>query len=213
MDNELILKIDAILPQTQCTRCGYPSCRDYAKAIAEGNAEINQCPPGGDAGIVKLANLLHKPVLPLNPANGKIKPRQLALIDEDVCIGCTLCIKVCPVDAIIGGNKMIHTVIADECTGCDLCVPVCPVDCIDMYDDPDQNWLDERRQKAQKRFEMHNARRKRDQREREERLAKQAELLKKVRPNEKTDYVEQNSAQSNSKLDFIAQIMAKAKPK
>jgi len=124
--------IDALLPQTQCTKCGYPGCRPYAEAMATGKAEINQCPPGGEAGVRKLATLLGRPYIPLNPANGTEMPRRVALIDEATCIGCTLCIQACPVDAIIGGAKYMHTVIADHCTGCDLCVPPCPVDCIAM---------------------------------------------------------------------------------
>jgi electron transport complex protein RnfB len=125
-------RIDALLPQTQCTRCGYPSCMDYASAIAGGEAEINQCPPGGAAGIAALAHLLGREPLPLNPANGVEKPREIALIDEETCIGCTKCIRACPVDAIVGASKLMHTVIADECTGCELCIAPCPVDCIAM---------------------------------------------------------------------------------
>lgn len=125
-------RIDALLPQTQCTRCGYPACVDYASAIASGKADINQCPPGGAAGISALADLLGIPPLPLNPVNGVEKPREIALIDEDVCIGCTKCIQACPVDAIVGASKFMHTVLADECTGCELCIAPCPVDCIAM---------------------------------------------------------------------------------
>lgn len=125
-------RIDALLPQTQCTRCGYPACMDYARAIADGAADINQCPPGGAAGIAALANLLARDPLPLNPANGVEKPRDVALIDEEVCIGCTKCIQACPVDAIVGASKFMHTVLADECTGCELCIAPCPVDCIAM---------------------------------------------------------------------------------
>ncbi|MBS0570295.1 MAG: electron transport complex subunit RsxB [Proteobacteria bacterium] len=125
-------RIDALLPQTQCTRCGFPTCRDYANAIAGGQAEINQCPPGGAAGIAALADFLERVPLPLNPANGAEKPRDVAFIDEDACIGCTKCIQACPVDAIVGAAKFMHTVIADECTGCELCVAPCPVDCIAM---------------------------------------------------------------------------------
>ncbi len=124
--------IDAVLPQTQCTRCGYPCCRDYAEAIAIGQANINQCPPGGQAGIQKLSALTGLPALPLNPAHGQEGPRQLAWIDESRCIGCTLCIKACPVDAIVGGFKFMHTVLADQCTGCELCVAPCPVNCIEL---------------------------------------------------------------------------------
>lgn len=125
-------RIDALLPQTQCGQCNYPGCRPYAEAIAAGKAPINQCPPGGEAGIRALADLLGVEPLPLNPANGEEKPPRVAVIDEAACIGCTLCIQACPVDAIIGAPKLMHTVIADACTGCDLCLPPCPVDCIEM---------------------------------------------------------------------------------
>lgn len=123
-------QIDAVLPQTQCEQCGYRGCRPYAEAIARGEAEINQCPPGGAAGIEKLAALLQRPALPLDPAHGVEKPRMLARIVEADCIGCTKCIQACPVDAIVGASKLMHTVLADDCTGCELCVPACPVDCI-----------------------------------------------------------------------------------
>jgi Na+-translocating ferredoxin:NAD+ oxidoreductase subunit B len=123
-------RIEDLLPQTQCTKCGYPACRPYAEAVARGEANYNQCPPGGAEGIARLAALLGKPVLALNPANGVERPRPLAVIDEQVCIGCTLCMQACPVDAIVGAPKQMHTVIAELCTGCDLCVPPCPVDCI-----------------------------------------------------------------------------------
>ena len=123
-------RIDALLPQTQCEQCGYHGCRPYAEAIARGEAPINRCPPGGVAGIEKLAVLLDQPVLPLDPEHGIEKPRTLARIVEADCIGCTKCIQACPVDAIVGASKLMHTVLADDCTGCELCVPACPVDCI-----------------------------------------------------------------------------------
>lgn len=125
-------RIEDLLPQTQCTKCGYPACRPYAEAVANGEASYNQCPPGGAEGIARLAALLGKPVIPLNSANGVERPRPLAVIDEQLCIGCTLCMQACPVDAIVGAPKQMHTVIAGLCTGCDLCVPPCPVDCIAM---------------------------------------------------------------------------------
>jgi electron transport complex protein RnfB len=125
-------RLHAALPQTQCTRCGYPDCAGYAEALAAGEADINQCPPGGDQGVVRLAQLTGRPPLPLNPANGVEGPRQMAVIDENWCIGCTLCLDACPTDAILGGNKRMHTVIEPYCTGCELCVPVCPVDCISL---------------------------------------------------------------------------------
>ena len=125
-------QIEALLPQTQCGQCNFPGCRPYAEAVAAGEADINQCPPGGEAGIRALADLLGREPLPLNPENGVEAPRTVAVIDEDSCIGCTLCIQACPVDAIVGATKQMHTVIEDECTGCDLCLPPCPVDCIEM---------------------------------------------------------------------------------
>ncbi len=128
----LVDKIDAQLPQTQCGQCSYPGCRPYAEAIAKGEADINQCPPGGETTIMALADLLDRDPKPLNPENGVIKEKTVAVIDETRCIGCTLCIQACPVDAILGAAKHMHTVIASECTGCDLCVEPCPVDCIDM---------------------------------------------------------------------------------
>jgi electron transport complex protein RnfB len=129
-------RIDAILPQTQCGQCNYPGCRPYAEAIAAGEAPINQCPPGGEAGIRALADLLGVEPMPLNPEFGEEKARRVAVIDETVCIGCTLCIQACPVDAILGAPKLMHTVIGAECTGCDLCLPPCPVDCITMVPGP-----------------------------------------------------------------------------
>lgn len=129
---ELVRRIDVLLPQTQCTRCGYPACLDYAQAIASGDADIDQCPPGGARGIATLAALLGRAPKPLNPANGVEKPAEIAIIDEAACIGCTKCTQVCPVDAIVGAAKLMHTVIADECDGCELCIPACPVDCITM---------------------------------------------------------------------------------
>ena len=124
-------QIDAILPQTQCGQCTYPGCRPYAEAIAAGEAEINQCPPGGETVILALADLLGRDPLPLNAEHGEAKEEKtVVVIDEQVCIGCTLCIQACPVDAILGAAKQMHTVIAAECTGCNLCIPPCPVDCI-----------------------------------------------------------------------------------
>ncbi len=128
----LVARIDAVLPQTQCTRCGYPACRPYAEAIARGEAAINRCPPGGAEGVRTLARITGRPVLPLDPACGIETPTRVAIIDEDACIGCTKCIQACPVDAIVGASKLMHTVVADLCTGCELCVAPCPVDCIAM---------------------------------------------------------------------------------
>jgi electron transport complex protein RnfB len=130
--SELAVRIDALLPQTQCTKCGYDGCRPYAEAIAGGEADIDQCPPGGDEGVAKLAALLGRAVKPLDPAYGACRPPQVAFIDEALCIGCVKCIHACPVDAIVGASKLMHTVIADWCTGCELCIPPCPVDCISL---------------------------------------------------------------------------------
>jgi Na+-translocating ferredoxin:NAD+ oxidoreductase subunit B len=129
---DLADQIDDLLPQTQCTQCGYSGCRPYAEAIACGAAQINQCPPGGAHGIAKLAALLGRDPLPLSPGHGVEKPLAAALIDEQWCIGCTLCIHACPVDAIVGAAKRMHTVLLAQCTGCELCIAPCPVDCIEM---------------------------------------------------------------------------------
>ena len=163
------------LPQTQCTRCGYPDCRGYAEAIAAGEAAINQCPPGGAEGIQRLAALTGRAVLPLNPDNGVEAPRQLAVIDEAWCIGCTLCIKACPVDCIVGGPKAMHTVIDALCTGCELCVPVCPVDCISLHPVTGtrtgwQAWSEAQAAQADERYAWHRQREQRDELERGERL-------------------------------------------
>ena len=132
MFSALAARIDAVLPQTQCTRCGYPDCANYAKAVASLEAGINQCPPGGAEGVQRIAALMGQTPIPLNNDFGVEDARALAVIDEDWCIGCTLCLEACPVDAIIGTNKRMHTVVAQHCTGCELCLPVCPVDCISL---------------------------------------------------------------------------------
>jgi Na+-translocating ferredoxin:NAD+ oxidoreductase subunit B len=138
----LVEKIDGILPQTQCGQCGFPGCRPYAEAIAKGDADINQCPPGGEEGIRKLADLLGREFKSLSGEHGVEKPKSAALIDENLCIGCTLCIQACPVDAIVGAAKQMHTVIAAQCTGCELCLEPCPVNCIIMKPIPEavENW-------------------------------------------------------------------------
>lgn len=149
-------QIDALLPQTQCTRCGYAGCRPYAAAIAAGDAEINQCPPGGAATIEALAALLGKPVLSLNPANGAESAPRVAWIDEARCIGCAKCLAPCPVDAILGAQKFMHTVLIDRCTGCELCIAPCPVDCIEMRPAPAHASIDATLNKI--RFEAHTTR-------------------------------------------------------
>jgi electron transport complex protein RnfB len=152
--------IDALLPQTQCTRCGYTGCKPYAEAIANGSAAINQCPPGGSATISALASLLGRDALPLNPANGVAAPPLVAQIDEDTCIGCTKCLPPCPVDAIVGARKQMHTVVAELCTGCELCIAPCPVDCIKMV--PRTDLIDAPPEPApqvnRQRYDAHNAR-------------------------------------------------------
>jgi electron transport complex protein RnfB len=161
--SSLAERINDALPQTQCTRCGYPDCKAYAEAIALEQAPINQCPPGGIEGIAVLAKLTGRPVLALNPDHGVEGPMTVAVIDEAWCIGCTLCIKACPTDAILGSNKVMHTVIESACTGCDLCLPVCPVDCIEMVPiSGDQTgwaaWSPTLAQQARQRYESRQVR-------------------------------------------------------
>jgi len=172
-------RLNAALPQTQCTRCGYPDCRHYAEAIAAGEAAINQCPPGGAEGIARLAAITGRAVIALNPANGREGPRKLAVIDEAWCIGCTLCIKACPVDCIVGAPKSMHTVIEPLCTGCELCIPVCPVDCIALEDaTPGASgwaaWSQAQADEARSRYAARTARLDRERRENDERLAAKA---------------------------------------
>lgn len=159
-------QINALLPQTQCTRCGYPDCASYAQAIATGQAGINQCPPGGDEGVRRLADATGLRYEPLDPACGEEGPLTLAVIDEAWCIGCTLCIKACPVDCIVGSPKHMHTVIEPQCTGCELCVPACPVDCITMVpahlDTPAPTgwsaWSPQQADQAKARYAFHKVR-------------------------------------------------------
>jgi electron transport complex protein RnfB len=156
-------RINDALPQTQCTRCGFPDCKAYAQAIAQDNAPINQCPPGGLEGVAVLSKITGRPALPLNPDNGTEGPMTVAVIDEAWCIGCTLCIKACPTDAILGSNKVMHTVIEAACTGCDLCLPVCPVDCIEMVPISKERtgwsaWSPELALQARKRYEARQLR-------------------------------------------------------
>ncbi len=172
--NPLVDRIDAALPQTQCTRCGFPDCRAYAVAIANGEADINQCPPGGDEGIARLALVTGRPVLALNPQHGVEGPMTAAVIDESWCIGCTLCIKACPTDAIVGANKRMHTVVDAYCTGCDLCLPVCPVDCITMVNVSQDRtgwdaWSAALAAQARQRYDRRTIRLKREAAERQDR--------------------------------------------
>ena len=179
-DPPLAERLDAALPQTQCTRCGYPDCRAYAAAIADGSADINRCPPGGAEGIVRLAHITGQAIKPLDPERGHEGPRALAVIDEAWCIGCTLCIKACPVACIVGAPKQMHGVIDDLCTGCDLCLPVCPVDCISMVEVTGTRtgwdaWSPQQADEARQRYAFHRLRTERERRENDERLAAKAQ--------------------------------------
>jgi electron transport complex protein RnfB len=171
---------DAALPQTQCTRCGYADCRAYAQAMAAGEAGINRCPPGGAEGIERLAGIAGRAALPLDPERGREGPRKGAVIDEAWCIGCTLCIKACPVDCIVGASKLMHTVIDRLCTGCELCLPVCPVDCISMVAVSGaatgwQAWSPQQADEARARYAFHRQRVEREQRENDARLVAKAQ--------------------------------------
>lgn len=157
--SDLADRIDAELPQTQCTQCGFDGCRPYAEALARGESEINRCPPGGEDGMRALARLLERPQRPIDPECGEPLERPLvAVIDESTCIGCTLCIQACPVDAIVGSGKLMHTVIESECTGCELCIPPCPVDCIELAPNPDPTPPRQRAAQFRSRYEARNRR-------------------------------------------------------
>lgn len=177
--SELAARLDAELPQTQCTRCGYADCRAYAEAMASSEADINRCPPGGAQGVVRLAAITGRAVTAVDPACGTEGPRTVAVIDEAWCIGCTLCIKACPVDCIVGASKRMHTVIESSCTGCDLCLPACPVDCIAMVPvTPGRSgwdaWSPAEALAARRRYAWHRERTQREARENDERLAAKA---------------------------------------
>lgn len=165
MNHTLANRIEALLPQTQCRRCGYDGCRPYAEAVAADEADIDQCPPGGEDTVIMLAGLLGRAPKPLNTAYGEHKPPLRAIIDEQACIGCTKCIQACPVDAILGAPKLMHTVIAAECTGCELCIRPCPVDCIEMA--IDTRGFD--KDKARQRYRSRNVRLAREAREKRQR--------------------------------------------
>lgn len=181
----MIDKINNLLPQTQCGQCGYQGCRPYAEAIASGLADINQCPPGGDEGIIELAKFLGVPPKPLNPQFGVHKPKQVAVIIEEDCIGCVKCINACPVDAILGAAKMLHTVITDECTGCELCLPPCPVNCIILQPLAEESLPPERKyqsaQLSKRRYEARVLRQQKQLEAQRERANKQKALLLKLK--------------------------------
>ena len=174
-EQALFLALHAALPQTQCTRCGYPDCAAYARAMACGEADIHQCPPGGQEGVERLARITGRPVRALSPVHGAEGPRLLAVIDENWCIGCTLCIKACPTDAIVGSHKRMHTVIEAWCTGCELCIPVCPVDCIALepVNPALSGWAAWSQPQADNALARYTARQQRLQREQEEHTQRQ----------------------------------------
>jgi electron transport complex protein RnfB len=210
----LVEQLNNALPQTQCTRCGYPDCQRYAEAIAQGEADINQCPPGGTEGVDRLAALTGKPALPLNPENGLEGPRTIAIIDEAWCIGCTLCIAACPTDAIVGANKRMHTVVEDYCTGCELCIPACPVDCISL-EPIDINlsgwaaWPQELADLARQRYDGRAARLKREAVELDERLA--AKAVNKLADLPLHTKGTEHAPEVNRKRAIIEAALAKAK--
>jgi electron transport complex protein RnfB len=207
-------RIEDVLPQTQCTKCSYKGCRPYAEAIASGEANINQCPPGGAEGIRRLSSVTGRPVIPLNPVNGFERPRAVAFIDESLCIGCTLCIQACPVDAIIGAAKQMHTIIPKDCTGCDLCVPACPVDCIVMYPVTETTgwdaWTQAQADEARDRHDFRLARLVREREENDARLAakakSKAEAVERLTPENEAEL-----AEKERKRQIIAAAMERAR--
>ena len=210
----LVEQLNNALPQTQCTRCGYPDCQRYAEAIAQGEADINQCPPGGTEGVERLALLTGKPIIPLNPDNGLEGPRTIAIIDEAWCIGCTLCIAVCPTDAIVGANKRMHTVVEDYCTGCELCIPACPVDCISL-EPIDVNlsgwasWPQTLADLARQRYEARTTRLKREAVENDQRL--QAKAIQKLADLPAHTKGTDQAVEVDRKRSIIEAALAKAK--
>jgi len=214
-------QLEDLLPQTQCTKCGYAACRPYAEAIAAGEADINQCPPGGIEGVARLAGLLGRPVIPLNPANGVERPRPVAFIDEALCIGCTLCIQACPVDAILGAAKQMHTILPSLCTGCDLCVAPCPVDCIAMIPLPGeqgagrtgwQAWSQEQADAARSRHDFRSLRLQRERAENDARLAAKA-VAKMKEVNAEVSNTPEEIAEKERKRAIIAAAMERARLK
>lgn len=210
-------QIEDLLPQTQCTKCGYPACRPYAEAIAKGEADINQCPPGGAEGVARLSQLTGKKIIPLNPLNGVERPRPVALIDEALCIGCTLCIQACPVDAIIGAAKQMHTILPDQCTGCDLCVAPCPVDCIAMVNISGKltgwdAWSQTQADAARTHHDFRQRRLQREKAENDARLAAKAAAKLDSLMSEKAGSPEEIAAQARKKA-IIQAAIARAQQK
>ena len=205
------------LPQTQCTRCGYPDCAAYARAMAAGEAPINQCPPGGQEGIERLSRITGRPALPLSAEHGSEGPRHVAIIDEAWCIGCTLCIKACPTDAIVGSNKHMHTVIEPWCTGCELCIPVCPVDCIQLENVTGERtgwaaWSQTEADTALRRYEARKVRLVREAREHDDRQVAKAEMkLADLETHTKVEEGPGARTELDRKRAIIEAALAKAK--
>ena len=222
---ELTDRLEDILPQTQCTKCSYPDCRAYAEAMATGEALPNRCPPGGVEGIQRLSAIL-TPIFPrdafelhpqIDPDCGIERPRPVAFIDPKTCIGCTLCIQACPVDAIVGASKQMHVVLSDWCTGCDLCIPPCPVDCITMIDVTEEKtgwdaWSPELAKLARSRYQARDVRLDREQRDNDERLAKKA-AAKLVVVNAENPDSEEAIKEQERKRAIIAAAIARAQQK
>ena len=215
--NDLFDRLFAALPQTQCTKCGYPDCRAYATAMANAEALHNQCPPGGQEGVLRLAKILSKESLTLNPANGDERPRPVAVIESKACIGCTLCIQACPVDAIVGASKQMHVVLKDWCTGCDLCIPPCPVDCITMISVTGDKtgwdaWTKDQANLAKDRYETRQKRLDREELDNTKRLAVKAQNKAKALDLESAS-TDAEKNEIERKRAIIAAAMARAKEK
>lgn len=222
---ELADRLEDVLPQTQCTKCSYPDCRAYAEAMAVGEALPNRCPPGGVDGIQRLSTILES-IFPqaafelhprIDPECGIERPRPVAFIDPKTCIGCTLCIQACPVDAIVGASKQMHVVLANWCTGCDLCIPPCPVDCITMIDATGNKtgwdaWSPELAQMSRSRYEARDARLDREERDNNDRLAKKA-AAKLVAVNAQTPNSQEALKEQERKRAIIAAAIARAQQK
>ena len=220
--NELTDRLEAALPQTQCTKCGYPDCRGYAEAMATGEVAPNRCPPGGVEGIERLSKIL-VPIYPqdafnlypkIDPECGVQRPRPVALIDPQKCIGCTLCIQACPVDAIVGASKQMHVVLTEWCTGCDLCIPPCPVDCISMIDVTANQtgwdaWSQDLADISRQRYHERERRLNREQKDNDERLAKKA-AAKLIAVNADTPTSDEQKKEQERKRAIIADAIARA---